>query len=76
MKTFSVIATLTILLPLAVALPTTSNNANAAKFFERQASCTDMICIQDTDCYGFRCGNCIIETGYCTCPPEAGGGPC
>lgn len=30
MKTFSVIATLTILLPLAVALPTTSNNANAA----------------------------------------------
>ncbi|OAG23211.1 hypothetical protein CC77DRAFT_1018038 [Alternaria alternata] len=77
MKVSSVLTALVTLLPLINALPTKSSLAETAKsIFERQASCTDITCIKDTDCYGNRCGNCNVDIGYCTCPPEAEGGPC
>ena len=43
---------------------------------QRQASCTDFVCRRDTDCYANRCGDCDLNIGKCTCPPEANGGPC
>ncbi|KAK4626652.1 Ecp48 [Fulvia fulva] len=78
MKSSILISMAMALLPLSMAMPTTTLPTTPLNplLDPRQASCTDLTCRRDTDCYGNRCGDCDLNIGKCTCPPEANGGPC
>ncbi|KAF2123508.1 hypothetical protein P153DRAFT_328079 [Dothidotthia symphoricarpi CBS 119687] len=71
MKLSTTIFMLASTLSLVSAVPARPRvSVNKNDIFLRAASCLDLGCDFDTDCYGWRCGDCS-SSFKCGCPPEA-----